>query len=249
MKRHDYLPFGEELIAPIGGRSTAQGYSGGDGVRQQFTSQERDTETQLDYYGTRFYSSIQGRFVSPDEAFADQEEDRPQSWNLYTYVRNNPLRYVDPYGDAHWEVDKDGVSAYVGDFRGEYDKDLDATWDGNNWNFHENNGQDNTVVAGAEPVAQDQSAQMASGAAIAFVVAPPPVKIGVVVGGAAGALIITGVVLFHEPVEIEVAPPPITYQRYVKPDKIDIGTAPPHLQFLGREMKGGSSEPRRDGQE
>jgi hypothetical protein len=41
VKRHDYLPFGEELIAPISGRTTAQGYAG-DGVRQQFTSHERE---------------------------------------------------------------------------------------------------------------------------------------------------------------------------------------------------------------
>jgi hypothetical protein len=27
MKRHDYLPFGVELIAPTSGRSAAQGYS------------------------------------------------------------------------------------------------------------------------------------------------------------------------------------------------------------------------------
>ena len=26
MKRHDYLPFGEELVAPTSGRSAAQGY-------------------------------------------------------------------------------------------------------------------------------------------------------------------------------------------------------------------------------
>ena len=37
MTRHDYLPFGEELFAPTGGRTVAMGYSGGDGVRQQFT--------------------------------------------------------------------------------------------------------------------------------------------------------------------------------------------------------------------
>ncbi|HEX2270746.1 MAG TPA: hypothetical protein VHH35_14465, partial [Pyrinomonadaceae bacterium] len=43
--RHDYLPFGEELFAPAGGRSAAMGYSGGDAVRQQFTQKERDVET------------------------------------------------------------------------------------------------------------------------------------------------------------------------------------------------------------
>jgi len=47
-KRHDYLPFGEELVATQGARTTALGYSG-DTVRQKFTSKERDTETGLDY--------------------------------------------------------------------------------------------------------------------------------------------------------------------------------------------------------
>lgn len=37
MKRHDYLPFGEELFAGQGGRSIAQGYSANDSVRQKFT--------------------------------------------------------------------------------------------------------------------------------------------------------------------------------------------------------------------
>jgi hypothetical protein len=42
VKRHDYLPFGEELFAGTGGRTTAQGYSATDGVRQKFTDKERD---------------------------------------------------------------------------------------------------------------------------------------------------------------------------------------------------------------
>ena len=53
VKRHDYLPFGEELSAPAGLRTTALGYSGGDGVRQQFTQKERDIETALDYFDAR----------------------------------------------------------------------------------------------------------------------------------------------------------------------------------------------------
>ena len=44
VKRHDYLPFGEELFAGTGGRTAAMGYTG-EGVRQQFTSKERDLET------------------------------------------------------------------------------------------------------------------------------------------------------------------------------------------------------------
>lgn len=54
----------------------------------------------LDYFGARYFSGAQGRFTSPDVPFADQNVEDPQSWNLYHYVRNNPLRYTDPTGRA-----------------------------------------------------------------------------------------------------------------------------------------------------
>jgi RHS repeat-associated protein len=99
MKRHDYLPFGEELLAPTGGRSAAQGYAGGDGVRQQFTAKERDNETGLDYFGARSYASVQGRFSSTDPRPVTKESFlNPQRWSLYVYVNNNPLGAVDPNG-------------------------------------------------------------------------------------------------------------------------------------------------------
>jgi len=47
VSRHDYLPFGEELFAGSGGRTTAQGYTNNDVVRQKFTQKERDNETGL----------------------------------------------------------------------------------------------------------------------------------------------------------------------------------------------------------
>jgi RHS repeat-associated protein len=98
VKRHDYLPFGDEITSSISGRS-GHGYGGGDGVRQQFTLKERDNETGLDYFGARYYASTQGRFTSPDEVWKDSQLGDPQSWNKYTYVRNNPLRFVDPTGE------------------------------------------------------------------------------------------------------------------------------------------------------
>jgi len=52
----------------------------------------------LDYFGARYYSGAQGRFTSPDEPLFDQYAGDPQSWNLYTYARNNPLQYIDPTG-------------------------------------------------------------------------------------------------------------------------------------------------------
>jgi hypothetical protein len=52
----------------------------------------------LDYFGARYYGNALGRFTSPDEPFVDQNTGDPQSWNLYGYARNNPLRYVDADG-------------------------------------------------------------------------------------------------------------------------------------------------------
>ena len=65
-----------------------------------FTGQERDTESNLDNFGARNYSSTMGRFMRPDDPFADQHPGQPQSWNLYSYVRNNPLSNTDPSGSA-----------------------------------------------------------------------------------------------------------------------------------------------------
>jgi RHS repeat-associated protein len=100
VKRHDYLPFGEELFALTGLRTASLGYSGGDGVRQQFTRKERDIETGLACFGARYYSNIQGRFTSvdPENYQAMLDPNDPQSWNVYAYVNNSPLGRVDPDG-------------------------------------------------------------------------------------------------------------------------------------------------------
>ena len=97
VKRHDYLPFGEELYAGLGGRTTTQGYTG-DSVRQKFTQKERDNETGLDYFGERYYASTMGRFTTADPLGASARVSDPQTMNRYTFVLNNPLRYVDPDG-------------------------------------------------------------------------------------------------------------------------------------------------------
>jgi RHS repeat-associated protein len=97
------LPFGEELFAPAGGRTAAMGYSGGDGVRQQFTSKERDVEIGLDFSQARYYAFVQGRFTGPDPTLLSLRGTNPQTLNRYTYVLNNPLLFVDPLG--LWELE------------------------------------------------------------------------------------------------------------------------------------------------
>ncbi|NOT61489.1 MAG: RHS repeat-associated core domain-containing protein [Acidobacteria bacterium] len=95
MKRHDYLPFGEEIKAGTGVRDASYGYAT-DKVRQKFTGYERDDETGLDFAQSRYYSSTQGRFTKPD-VFGGRLTN-PQTLNLYAYVLNNPLKWNDPSG-------------------------------------------------------------------------------------------------------------------------------------------------------
>jgi len=96
--RHDYLPFGEEIAASYGTRSTVTGYASTDTLRIKFTEKERDGETGLDYFLARYYSSMSGRFTSPDPILSSGRVEIPQSWNRYAYVLNNPLVFVDPFG-------------------------------------------------------------------------------------------------------------------------------------------------------
>lgn len=69
----------------------------------RYTGKERDSESGLDYFGARHYSSTMGRWMSPDWSegpdpipYADLRN--PQSLNLYGYVNNNPLSDADDDG-------------------------------------------------------------------------------------------------------------------------------------------------------
>lgn len=73
--------------------------------RMRFTMHERDlgqlstTLDDLDVMHARTYWPSLGRFTSVDPG-RDNDPKVPQSWNLYAYVRNNPLARVDPNGAA-----------------------------------------------------------------------------------------------------------------------------------------------------
>src|SRR5579884_528996 len=88
----DYYPWGGELQ-----------FVNNDSNHYKFTGKERDSETNLDYFGARHYSNGLGRFVTSDWSavpvpvpYADPSD--PQSLNQYTYVRNIPTSKTDPDG-------------------------------------------------------------------------------------------------------------------------------------------------------
>ena len=113
VSRHDYMPFGEELCSGVGGRTIGMGFCVGDGMRHKCTSHERDTETGLDYMKARYYQGLQGRFISADPLLASGENRRPQSWNRYSYVLNNPLRLLDPTGLVDVEATEEEMAKQV----------------------------------------------------------------------------------------------------------------------------------------
>jgi RHS repeat-associated protein len=83
----DFYPFGGERVISSG---TANTY--------KFTAKERDPESGLDNFGARYNSSSLGRFASADNP-KFSEKTNPQTWNLYSYVSNNPLSRVDVTGN------------------------------------------------------------------------------------------------------------------------------------------------------
>jgi RHS repeat-associated protein len=75
-------------------------------IGSRYTGKERDAESGNDYFGARYYSSSMGRFMSPDSLLGSPDD--PQSWNLYSYVRNNPVKNTDPDGHDVQVCSNDG---------------------------------------------------------------------------------------------------------------------------------------------
>jgi len=81
-----YLPFGE-VRAEVGTISqTDFGYTG----------QRSISMLSIMDYIARFYDPAIGRFIQPDTIIPNPAN--PQSWNRYSYAKNNPSRYIDPTG-------------------------------------------------------------------------------------------------------------------------------------------------------
>jgi RHS repeat-associated protein len=82
----DYYPYGEIL----------RSYTLGSGANNKyyFTEKERDTETNYDYFGARYYDSELARWLQVDPL-----ADKYPGWSPYNYTVNNPLRFIDPDGN------------------------------------------------------------------------------------------------------------------------------------------------------
>jgi RHS repeat-associated protein len=68
----------------------------------KYAGEYYDDESGLYYLRARYYDPTIGRFISRDSVEGDITN--PLSLNLYTYVTNNPLIYVDPAGHAAYQI-------------------------------------------------------------------------------------------------------------------------------------------------
>jgi RHS repeat-associated protein len=87
------------FYSPYGGNLAS---IGGDPNHYKFTAKERDSESNLDNFGARYYAATSGRFMSADPANLSVDFFVPQTWNRYSYVLNRPLTMVDNNGLWPW---------------------------------------------------------------------------------------------------------------------------------------------------
>jgi RHS repeat-associated protein len=113
-ERCAYYPYGGQVYC-----------TGSDPNHYKFTGKERDSESNMDNFGARYFASSTGRFMTPDWAarptavpyalFGD-----PQSLNLYTYVRNDPVSRADADGHLSFQfMGDDGSGLGSADVREE----------------------------------------------------------------------------------------------------------------------------------
>jgi RHS repeat-associated protein len=85
----DFYPFGGERSPVV--NTCSQNY--------KFNAKERDPESGLDNFGSRYDSSSVARFMSTDPSNnLALRIVNPQRWNKYAYALDNPLSFSDPDG-------------------------------------------------------------------------------------------------------------------------------------------------------
>jgi RHS repeat-associated protein len=91
----DFSPFGEELRD----RTQHPTHGIGSAASISFSDEVHDDETGLDTYKFRSYNPRLGRWMSPDpSSLRFSSLANPQSFNMYAYVTNDPLKYIDKLG-------------------------------------------------------------------------------------------------------------------------------------------------------
>ncbi|QGM47132.1 SpvB/TcaC N-terminal domain-containing protein [Methylocystis heyeri] len=81
----EYFPFGSTSYQAVARQTDVS-------RRYRFTGKERDEESGLHYHGARYYAAWLGRWTACDPGGLSD------GFDVYSYVRNNPIRLFDPDG-------------------------------------------------------------------------------------------------------------------------------------------------------
>jgi RHS repeat-associated protein len=90
-------------------------------INNRFTGQELDEETDLHYYGARYYAAAIAKFTQADplQNYLTESKSKlfentgkkleeilsqPQALNTYSYALNNPVILTDPNGECVWDA-------------------------------------------------------------------------------------------------------------------------------------------------
>jgi len=105
VERRSYTPFGKIRAMDYGTNNNSIANTTLQTTRA-FTGHEQIAELSgLIHMNARVYDSDIGRFLSADTVIQDPHDS--QSYNRYSYVRNNPLKYTDPTGNSWWTKFRD----------------------------------------------------------------------------------------------------------------------------------------------
>ena len=105
VERRSYEPFGKIRAMDYGTNNntisnqihqTTRAYTGHEQIKEI---------SGLIHMNARVYDSDIGRFLSADTIIQDPHDS--QSYNRYSYVRNNPMKYTDPTGNSWWTKFRD----------------------------------------------------------------------------------------------------------------------------------------------
>ncbi len=109
IERYSYDPYGAATITDELGQVITESTIGNS---YRFSSRRYDAATGLYYYRHRMYTPELGRFLQRDPVgYAD-------GMNVYKYVRNNPIKWTDPFGELpgdHYPTQDDAAAAAVTD--------------------------------------------------------------------------------------------------------------------------------------
>ncbi|MGB5710352.1 MAG: RHS repeat-associated core domain-containing protein, partial [Waterburya sp.] len=99
----EYTPYGSSSYQAVRSQTETS-------KRYRYTGKERDEESELYYHGARYYAPWLARWLNPDPSATKD------GLNIYKYVADNPVTFVDPNGRAKTPtvgqiIDEKGIKA------------------------------------------------------------------------------------------------------------------------------------------